>query len=75
MILPSLGAEETLSFFTHSSIRTASHRIDVFFGDHEALEELGREMLRPCVYEAFVRDNTGFEFSVETMKVSALLQL
>lgn len=67
--LPSLGADETLAFFTHNSIHHPLRDSGLLYGDHDGLESLGRDMLRSCVYEVFFRDHPDFGFSVDTMKV------
>lgn len=67
--LPSLGADETLAFFTHKTLRRSVTGIEVFYGDHEGLEHIGSDMLRSSLYEAFVRDHEDLEFSVDAIKV------
>lgn len=67
--LPSLGPNETLAFFTLKSIRLPMEGVELFYGDHEGLADLGTDVFQLCVYEAFVRNHTSIDFSVHKMKV------
>lgn len=68
---PSLGAEETLAFFTHKSLRTSMKGVDLLYGDHEGLEAIGNDMLRSSLYEACIRNHEGMDLSVDALQVCA----
>lgn len=71
--LPALGSEETLAFFTHKSLKDTMLDEEHFYGDLEGLALIGKDMLRSAVYEAYIRDHEGLEFSVGNMKVGQSL--